>query len=602
MEHPLEGTQDWDKNGAVHPLPDDSSPVHYEDPVNNTPITPQENETPDFIPTKVVIDPYTGKKQWLGGWRHKLNHNEFHNAETQTNRAIKKITCERNDRDAQTYEYKNVTFQTSQEASTQMTKPGHYVSTRDDVIITPGEYTLADTIAKRRNNAAIVIQKYFRRYLAKIITAQLKEDREAYENWLEEEKERIEEERRKRRQKNLEGRLNPRSKKDFDLVWAALTSWRNEQVALIRANSETLAEQKAALATLEEQVAQLVAAIGRHKIRANQETKDLKIAKFLNSCAAPRKWKAKDGKWISMVNWTGEPGQFEMETGYTLRAKELRDLYNALKMEGLNREERIDMLLTLKNIVAGVPDCKLTKELIGLAEREAEMLVRGVNSSLLNGLRARILHLYLQFCRDPKFNPEAARHLTVPQDAEALRSKVVKMGSSSNYLSHWPLAIWPYAAPPNFELTAAHRGKVNPNPHPDIIDIKQVMKELKKKYPDSDLVYVMAEGDIRHLVLNIWSMKSALSHTQEDLTLCKWKKSESWSPWNCFLITKREEEAHASFASPEDGYGPIMFQKVHRKHLQARQYFSRVKGMSRFLRERSLGDGLCQEVTGVSLI
>ena len=73
-----------------------------------------------------------------------------------------------------------------------------------------------------------------------------------------------------------------------------------------------------------------------------------------------------------MVNWTGEPGQFEMETGYTLRAKELRDLYNALKMEGLNREERIDMLLTLKNIVAGVPDCKLTKELIGLAEREAE--------------------------------------------------------------------------------------------------------------------------------------------------------------------------------------------------------------------------------------
>ena len=204
-----------------------------------------------------------------------------------------------------------------------------------------------------------------------------------------------------------------------------------------------------------------------------------------------------------MVNWTGEPGQFEMETGYTLRAKELRDLYNALKMEGLNREERIDMLLTLKNIVAGVPDCKLTKELIGLAEREAEMLVRGVNSSLLNGLRARILHLYLQFCRDPKFNPEAARHLTVPQvrrpplvfpnhsvlfqDAEALRSKVVKMGSSSNYLSHWPLAIWPYAAPPNFELTAAHRGKVNPNPHPDIIDIKQVMKELKKKYPDSDV-------------------------------------------------------------------------------------------------------------------
>ena len=51
-----------------------------------------------------------------------LKKSEFHNAETQTNRAIKKITCERNNRDTQTYEYKNVTFQTSQDASTQMTK------------------------------------------------------------------------------------------------------------------------------------------------------------------------------------------------------------------------------------------------------------------------------------------------------------------------------------------------------------------------------------------------------------------------------------------------------------------------------------------------
>ena len=50
--------------------------------------------------------------------------------------------------------------------------------------------------------------------------------------------------------------------------------------------------------------------------------------KFLDACAAPRRWKSKDGKWVQMVNWTApENGKFEMDTGYTLRARELRDLY-----------------------------------------------------------------------------------------------------------------------------------------------------------------------------------------------------------------------------------------------------------------------------------
>ena len=43
-----------------------------------------------------------------------------------------------------------------------------------------------------------------------------------------------------------------------------------------------------------------------------------------------------------------------------------------------------------------------------------------------------------------------------------------------------------------------------------------------------------------------------------------------------------------------------MFQKVHRKHLMARQYFSRIEGMARHLREQ-LGYGIKQEVTGTQI-
>ena len=103
----------------------------------------------------------------------------------------------------------------------------------------------------------------------------------------------------------------------------------------------------------------------------------------------------------------------------------------------------------------------------------------------------------------------------MPQDAEVLRGRVVKMNTTSNYLSHWPLIAWPFAAPQDFELTAANKGKVERNPKPEVVDIKQIIKDLRNNESDSDTVFILSEGDIRHLVQNIWSLKSALSHSDE---------------------------------------------------------------------------------------
>ena len=40
-----------------------------------------------------------------------------------------------------------------------------------------------------------------------------------------------------------------------------------------------------------------------------------------------------------------------MDTQYTLRAQELRDLYNSLQMTYLTKDERLDALLSLKHTV-----------------------------------------------------------------------------------------------------------------------------------------------------------------------------------------------------------------------------------------------------------
>ena len=52
--------------------------------------------------------------------------------------------------------------------------------------------------------------------------------------------------------------------------------------------------------------------------------------------AAPKHWTAFDGNTTSM------------DTPYTIRAQQLRDLYNSITLRSLSRDERLDVLLTLK--------------------------------------------------------------------------------------------------------------------------------------------------------------------------------------------------------------------------------------------------------------
>ena len=60
---------------------------------------------------------------------------------------------------------------------------------------------------------------------------------------------------------------------------------------------------------------------------------------FLAQAAAPKRWKAYDGRYT------------EMDTKYTIRAKEMRDIYNSINMKYLTQDERLDVLLTLKHTV-----------------------------------------------------------------------------------------------------------------------------------------------------------------------------------------------------------------------------------------------------------
>ncbi|CAG5126814.1 unnamed protein product, partial [Candidula unifasciata] len=383
------------------------------DPVN-IPLKPyrprQEYHMPDVITVRVVtedceakdvvveIERSRTKKPFLGGFRNKNTGVEFHNASAQTvQKPRPPPTSERFCRDTQTCEQRNMHQQTHNNTSTQMTGIGVYISNLEDKLIAPGEYVTADDYWAMILDKVIILQKNFRRWLAKRYVKKLKEDKEKRLEWEKLEELRKKKEKEERLQREYARRIHPKTQADFDRLMNCLEKWRKEELERINSTLSG-AERKAAMCMLLDQETELLSAIERHKNEASSDNHISRIMNFLEKAAAPKMWQAHDGKLTYM------------DTPFTIRAKELRDIYNSINMRYLTQDERLDVLLTLKHTVKE-HDCKLTQEIIELIDREADLLMRGVKETNLTGLRKRICTLFLQYIKTPVFNPEAAKYL-----------------------------------------------------------------------------------------------------------------------------------------------------------------------------------------------
>ena len=70
----------------------------------------------------------------------------------------------------------------------------------------------------------VIIQKYYRRWLAKRYVHRLKEDKLRRLEWERQEEIRKKKEKADRIKKEFERRMNPKTKEDFDLLYHALES------------------------------------------------------------------------------------------------------------------------------------------------------------------------------------------------------------------------------------------------------------------------------------------------------------------------------------------------------------------------------------------
>ncbi|XP_029909042.1 IQ and ubiquitin-like domain-containing protein [Myripristis murdjan] len=472
----------------------------------------------------------------------------------------------------QTVEVKSQAQDCPISTSTQTAVIGCYISCLNDKLVAPGNYTTADQYHDRRLRAVIRLQTHVRRWLAQRAVQRLRDERERRLAWLERAERRRREEKEEQLRDECRRWSKPQSAEDFTLLYHALERWRCEEQPSID-SSLCGAERKAALCALLEQETQLIASIGQHRIAAQDTNHDKAVSRLLDKCAAPKRWTGADGRVT------------EMDTQQTIRARELRDLYSRVSLSPCSQEERLDVLTALKHIVME-HDCQLTRDIVELIDREADLMRMDVKATRLEGLRKRICTLFLQYIKTPSFNPAVAKLLKVPQNSSELRSFLCSgCGRHRRPADFSPLAdahvVRRCRACTELENITRHQH--NFSRYKNIL--KRLRADEQQFNKDAKIPFLLQEQDVRHLVDMVWGSRSALNGCSDlhSLVFVRWDRRSDWSPWNCILLSKEETPVHLEVEDVHQAYGTVFVSSVKHKHILAQRYFSKIPALAEYL-------------------
>ena len=303
--------------------------------------------------------------------------------------------------ETQTMQGRSRLAQTRAEASTQMARKDLVMDESRDVEVWTGKYVTHAEVMIIKERHTLTLQKYFRGMRARRLANELRVRRDdAVRRAEEDEAVRTRAEERRRRFET-ERRIRPKTSEDFELLYGELEQWRVRETAKVEAEfpPETDAR-RLAMSRLLAKETELIRTIGRLRIAANNANRERRVERALEDMSQTKRWERKDGSLV------------EVDTPFTVRARELARLYDALRLEtrrDVSTDERLDVLVHVKWTVKEF-DCGLTREIVELADREADLLNRGRDPAAMTGLRRRIANLFLQFIETPEFNPESARY------------------------------------------------------------------------------------------------------------------------------------------------------------------------------------------------
>jgi len=551
-----------------------------------------------FTTVKVSIEFPSARKPFLGGYRNQKTGIEYHHCSAQTYIRVKKPDGKvRVHRDVQTKQVSSGTTNdqmTTSHTSTQMSAPGIFVDPVGDSEIEPKPYETAEVWHGKRVAAVIVLQSHLRRVNAAKRVEGLRQQKKQVEEYLDAEEDRKVVEEEAEWQRRVDRRVNPRTKADFDLLYRGLEVWRLEELEKVH-ELETDDQIPAKVALLQQQCTYLNA-IDKLKIEADTTNREKRIAKFFDNTSAPREWVEEE---YGKVN--------QMETLGTLRSRELREVYFALGLTSFDVDERLDILLHVKLIVQEF-DAKLTREIVDLLNREADLLLRGTKKGNLGGLRKRIRNMFLQFCEEPEYNPMSERYLSKHKDKDAYKDSIAYCASC---LKYHDISLFPVSTTDDvvskctkcLGVTNIAVQRADTTQHKRMLEALQ-KSEIARGYK-SQIVFMMSVEDVVYLVDTIWRGQSALSQEDElfRLTLARWDRHKEFSPWNCVLLTRGEAETHEALQDIGlSSYGSAFTRLIQQKHLLARNYFFNLVEAQKHGVAEAEEDDIFLDATGAQIV
>ncbi|CAK9225627.1 unnamed protein product [Sphagnum troendelagicum] len=356
------------------------------------------------------------EKPYRGGFRDRRNGSTYLNAaaqttvpwpaaRTKTEERLLKIT-----RETQKSWMRNCNKQTVKEAFTQMKKSGASIDDFCDVELLPGPYMDSAEWEARRHAAATLIQKYVRRSIAKRTADRMrlyaKEKREFFAERARKKKEQYE----KKLRYEIGRRINPRSGADFEILYQELETWRLQEMKAINTSGCVGLERKKFVKELLLKELKLIQVIDKLRTKAAKLNRVDRITKTMVRMGKPKIWEMSNGNIV------------HVQTTNTTHALDLMNLYKALERRVESMDERMGVLGYVKWTVQ-VHNSPLTREILMLVEREADLMYRGRPAHSLSGLRQRILGLFVQYVETPEFNPEAMHYQFVPADFDYMKNR-----------------------------------------------------------------------------------------------------------------------------------------------------------------------------------
>lgn len=548
-----------------------------------------QTETEGIKEVVVEIENRTIDKPNLGGYRHLFTGIQYQHGYTQTGPPRPKVPAEmKNHRTTQTYEIRNRKTDVEKSKATQMTNTNTWLPTTRDRILTPQPYETAEERAKRLNIAGKVrtIQRYFRAWKTRRILKELHAEYWKRVRLQEEREERARNEDEQRRRRDLVRKVYPLTSADFSMLYAMVDRWKKSEIEYIGRYYCGAAKSLAFSILLDREI-ELLQSIEKIRQQVKKELEIKRVVDFFRAIGTPLEW------YSAYKNI-----HIEMDTLETQKGREYFACFQSISQSHQTKEEKIESYLNLKAILES-HNCASKNEIIRLIDRLVEMLARGFEARHLTMLQKQIEAMLLQHFKQDECNEGVTEHMKKVLNKQMEKSLITcrrceKLKPITAYAMN--------ARKERIMVCNSCRwvDKVQ-EPWTDLSPYHFILQQVRRceraQRAASSVVFILQDRDIWHLVKDIWHGHSAVSECNDvyQLRLCRWRKEEEWSPWNCILLTTEEMKVHLKIDDLRDVYETEFFNHVFNKHALAKRHFSHLDELDKYFGRKMKDDELLDE-------